>query len=74
MTDKTILALRLAIKWKNLKLFCRDRTSCNGCPYAITTTNGSVKRYMCSTATDETILFKIADVAQEELIKEGIQV
>jgi hypothetical protein len=64
LLEKVFLGLRLAIKWKNFKLFCREHTHCGDCPH--------FQNKICTIATDETVLFKIAEVALEFFVKEGI--
>jgi len=70
--EKILIAMRVAIKWKGFKIFCRSRSECRGCPYAIECSLDGTKKYVCSVASDETILFEISDVARELFIKEGI--
>lgn len=72
--EKIVLALRLAIQWKRFKIFCRNRKECKGCPYAIKAEQEGTIKYVCSSADNEVILFKIADAALEEFIKEGISI
>ena len=63
--EKVILALRLATEWKAFKIFCKERTTCKGCPYCV--------NHICSVTCTEKILFKIADVAQEYLEKNNLR-
>lgn len=70
--ENIVLALRVAIRWKAMKTFCRNRTSCAGCPYAIELSHNGARHYACSIASDEAILFKIADLAESMFIRKGI--
>jgi len=70
--DKVVLALRVVMRWKSLKLFCRNRKFCKGCPFAIEMERKGKKHYVCTIANDEAILFKLADVAESAFIKNGI--
>jgi len=67
-----VLALRVLIRWKTLKTICRERTSCKDCPYALELEISHKKHYICSIATDEKILFKVADIAERLFIEKGI--
>ena len=65
MTDDTVLlALRLAVRWRNFRIFCKERTTCHGCPYFVSK--------VCSMKDDQKVIFAIAKAAEKYLVKEGI--
>ena len=61
-----IQALKLAVEWKDFKIFCAGRSTCKGCPYC--------ENHICSMTSTDKILTKIAKAAREYLIKEGIPI
>lgn len=64
ITEKLLLSLRLAVQWRDLKQFCKERTSCSGCPY-----NDSK---VCAVFTSDMIFEKIAFAAEDYLIENGL--
>lgn len=64
ISEKMLLALRLAVQWHDLKQFCKERTSCEGCPY-----NGSK---VCTVFTSDAVFEKIAFAAEDYLAENGL--
>lgn len=64
--SEIVEALRLAVQWQAFKTFCKTRSECRGCPYQ--------SNHICSFASTEKIMNKVADAAREYLKKEEIPV
>lgn len=64
--EEIITALRVIIRWTDFRNFCDKRTACKGCPY--------YRDHICSMATDQTVMKRVAKAAERFLTQEGIMI
>ena len=64
--SEMINSLRLAIRWKDFRQFCLDRSTCRDCPY--------LESHVCSISSTEKVLSKVAESAREYLKIEGLMI